>query len=119
MKLKNQILNKFFLILLLTGVFVGFLLMTDPNEVALALLVVPFVFLGVLFYQLASVVLLLTKTHKNSYFGKIVALSTATVAVGLLLLQSLNQLTWRDGFLTVLFTGLFWLYIWRADFLRP
>lgn len=118
MNFRKTILNKLLIILFLAGCFVGFLLLTDPNKVALPLLMVPFALLGVIFYQTLLLVSLLARRQKSSYLGKIIALSVATLGVGLLLLQSLNQLTWRDGLLAVLFAGLFWLYIWRADFLR-
>lgn len=118
MKTKSQVLNKFFVILLITGCFLGFMLTTDPNKVPLPLLIVPFILLGFILYQIASAVLLLSKSHRNSYLGKIIALSIASLGVGLLLLQSLNQLTWRDSLLTGVFAILFWIYIWKADFLR-
>jgi hypothetical protein len=118
MKTRNQLLNKLYITLLLTGCFIGFVVSTNPNKVALPLLIVPFVLLGFVLYQLVSVVLLFSKVQKNSYLGRIIALSIASLGVGLLLLQSLHQLTWRDSLLTGVFAVLFWLYIWRADFLH-
>ncbi len=118
MSAKNLFLNKLFVITSVTGCFMGFVLVTDPNTVALPLLIVPFMLLGLIFYQLVAAVLILGKKQKNSYLSKIIALSIASFGVVLLLLQSLNQLTWRDSLLTGIFAVLFWLYIWRADFLH-
>ncbi len=118
MKTPSNLLNKIFVILLLTLCFAGFILVTNPDSIPLPLLIVPFVLLGIILYQTSSVVLQFSKLSKNSYMAKIIAFSTAFLGVGLLLLQSLHQLTWKDSFLAGIFAVLFWLYIWRADFLH-
>ena len=103
---------------LLTGCLVGLMLVTDPNTVILPFLILPFVLVGIIFYQIISEIFLVASRQKNSHSGKIIALSITSLGVGLLLLQSLNQLTWKDGLLTCLLAVLFWLYIRRADFLH-
>lgn len=118
MKTRNQLLNKLFLTLLLTGCFVLFIGATNPDNVPLPLLIVPFILLGFILYQLVCSVFLLIKGRQNTSSIRIVASSIACLAVGLLLLQSLHQLTWRDSLLGAVFAILFWLYVWRADFLK-
>ena len=59
-----------------------------------------------------------TNKRRDGISGKLLALSIATLVVLLLLLQSLDQLTLRDGLLTTIFVAMFWIYIWRADFLH-
>ncbi len=118
MKTRNHLLNKIFTILLVVACFTGFVLATNPNSVALPLLIVPFILLGIILYQLVFAVLFVIMSHKNNYLRKIISLSVASLGVGLLLLQSLDQLTLKDSLLAFIFAILFWVYIWRADFLH-
>lgn len=116
--MKKTILNKLFATSLLTGCFLAFTALTNPNDVALPLLIVPFVLAGLVCYQVVLLILALAKIKASKGLGRLILLSTVSLLVGLMLLKSLNQLTWRDSLLAAGFVGLLWLYIWRADFLR-
>jgi hypothetical protein len=118
MKLKQTPLNKLFYILLIAGVLIGFLLVTNPSNVPLPVIVFPFLLIGMLFYQLALLVFTHGKVTPGRYLRRILSLSIAFMGVCLLVLESLHQLTWKDSLLTLVFTVFFWLYIWRADFLK-
>lgn len=92
------------------------MLTTNPDSIPLALLIIPFGLLWLTVYQ--SIKLLLNLVTVEQSVEKLVSASVASFVVVLLLLQSLDQLTWKDALLTVIFAVLFWLYIWRADFLH-
>ncbi len=101
----------------LLAILLIFILSTDPHTIALPLIIVPFLLIGLVTYQLVRIILTL-RTPKSSFTYKIVPLMVAFMGVLLLLLASLHQLTWKDTLLLALFGILFWLYIWRADFLK-
>ncbi len=93
-------------------------MVTSPNTIPLPLLIVPFIIIGFFIYFLIKAMLYSTNKRRDGIPGKLLALSIATLVVLLLLLQSLDQLTLRDGLLTTIFAAMFWIYIWRADFLH-
>lgn len=95
-----------------------FVSITDPNKIALPLLIGPFLLVGYILYQITSLILSLITPTATAVFLKIFPLSVSFLGVVLLLLRSLGQLTWRDSLLTVIFVVLLWLYVWRADFLQ-
>lgn len=95
----------------------AFMLLTDPGKIALPLLIVPFILIGFVCYQVVEATLLLRSNRKSPYI-RIFPLSIAFLTVCLLLLESLHQLTWKDTALVGGFTMLLWLYVWKADFLK-
>lgn len=116
---KRHILHKLFWIAGLLGLFLIFILTTNPETVALPLLIVPFILIGLVVYQAVLLLFLVFKGKTpERYPRKVIAGGVSALTVCLLLLQSLHQLTWRDSLLAILFIGLFWLYVWRADFLK-
>lgn len=118
METKSLPLNKLFFAAASAVVLIGFIVLTDPRQVALPFIILPFVLIGNILYQLLAAIFLLKASNGNKYLNKIIPLSVSFIGVGLLLLQSLHQLTWRDTVLVLVFTLLLWLYIGRADFLR-
>lgn len=117
MKTKNTILNKLFVIFGLCLTLLIFILLTNPDSIALPLLVVPFGLIGLIVYKLSDLILMIIgKTEKR--VKKILSISVSSFVVVILLLQSLNQLTWKDCLITFVFAVFFWLYVWRADFLH-
>jgi len=111
-------MNKLFLIVLLLGLLVLLLLFTDPNKVALPVLTAPFILIGGLIYQVSRLVIGGKNPKASNYAARLLPLSIACLGVGLLLLRSLHQLTLKDSLLVCGFTLIFWLYMWRADFLH-
>lgn len=118
MNIQSSLVNKLFLAAVSLVVCIGFILMTDPRNVVLPLIVLPFILVGFTIYQLASATFLVGGPAQNKYLSRIVPLNICFITVGLLLLQTLHQLTWRDTLLLMLFSLLLWLYIDRADFLQ-
>ncbi len=110
-------LNKILPFVLFAISFFVFIMATSPNTVPLPLLVVPFIVIGFFIYFFVKAVVQGTKTPRDGISVKLLALSISSLAVLLLLLQSLDQLTLRDGLLTTIFATMFWVYIWKADFL--
>ena len=118
MKLKHAKLNKIIIILLETGVLALFLMFTNPNKVALPFLIVPFLLMGLIVYQIAQLVISLFVTSPTSVTSRLIPVSIAFVLLVISLLESLHQLTWKDSLLVIAFTMLFWIYLARADFLK-
>ncbi len=101
--------------LLLFSLFISF---TNPNQVNLGVILIPFVLLGVIFYILLN--LLLEKFFKNTYRRKKIKLFSligALLIVNFMLLSSIGQLTPQDTILTVLITVIasFYLYKFQLD----
>ncbi len=117
MRTKKYILNKLFTVLVLLVIIMIFTLLTNPESVPLPLLILPFLLLGFVLYLLAMIVMAVVG-KANSASARLTSISIASFGVLILLLQSLNQLTWKDGMISIVFAVFFWLYIWRADFLR-
>ena len=99
-------------------VLVAMLMFTDPNRVALPLLIAPFICIGLLIYQLTRLFLSSINARVNNNASRMFSISLAFLGVALLLLRSLHQLTLKDTLLVCGFTMAFWLYVWRADFLH-
>ncbi len=118
MKRYSLKLNKILPLIIIPLGFYLFISFTNPNSVLLPLLIIPFVLIGIFIFSIVYGVLNVSLKHKDRFSTQLLSLSIATLAVLMLLLQSLNQLTWRDGLLTTIFAAMFWVYIWRADFLR-
>lgn len=114
---KKLIMNKLMglsLIVLSLGLF---MLFTNPHEVVLPLIILPFIFIGLITYKLVILIILL-RGRSLVYKDRMFPLSIAFMVTCLMLLQSLHQLTWKDSLLVFVFSGLLWLYISKADFLE-
>lgn len=88
-------------------------MITNPYEVNLAVLLVPFAILWILLYQMfRSVLSLLYKNSLHQYKIKIVSLIGSLLIVNFALLSSVGQLTLQDGVIVLLITviGGFYLY---------
>jgi len=111
----NKLLSLFVALSLLTGIF----LFTNPNQVSLAVLLIPFLLIGYLAYMVVAIAInMRSNSNEGSALFKLIPLSIAFLVVALLLLASLGQLTVRDSLLVIGFTMFFLLYIARADFLK-
>ncbi len=90
---------------------------TTPGKVSLALLLIPFGLIGVVLFELSYVAANLARPTPSLVLHRILPASFSLGVVTLLLLQSLNQLTWKDGLILFMLSLLFLVYLWRADFL--
>jgi len=90
---------------------------TNPAKTTLAVLLIPFFLLGLGLYLIS-----LSITSRLSVLSTkvqyVVAFTFSVCVVMILLLQSLNQLTVRDGIIMVLLVALLGVYVSRADFLQ-
>ena len=93
-----------------------FLLVTSPKNLALALLLVPFSLLFIGLYNLFILVLDVTTSERLNYrYRRGIAIVLAIEPVLLLLLASIDQLSFRDGLLSLVFvTGVAW-YLARVS----
>lgn len=96
---------------LTTVVLLGMLLGTDPSNLSAFFLIVPFVLLLIIVWILGYVQL---RAMGMSKFRSVrLAVLIAGLPVGLLLLQSIGQLTTRDIITILAFFGLAYFYIAR------
>lgn len=116
--LSKLILHKILSILAAFSLLVTIFLLTNPEKVSLAVLLVPFLLIGFIVYQTTNLLLDFRGTGQRQAVKKLVAISLAFAVVALLLLASLGQLTIRDSLLVVGFVVLFLFYVARADFLN-
>lgn len=115
---QHPILSKIIACVIAAGVLLAYILLTNPNNVALPLLLIPFILIGYIVYAVVGLMLHAFTTEQTGLFGTLLPLSAGFIAVALMVLSSLHQLTWKDVGLVLVFTTLLWLYIWRADFLH-
>ncbi len=115
----NPIVNKIVYLTGATVVLLAIFLYSNPERVSLGVLLLPFLLIGFIVYQLTELgFMLIGRSNSKRAVKKLVGLSLAFAIVALLLLASLGQLTVRDGLLVVGFIILFLWYISRADFLE-
>lgn len=111
-KLRSSYLAQF----ILTGsILVLFLALTNPLELPLVILLVPF---AVLFVCIRSLLFItLKRLHPEGTRRKMRVLSSgiALIIVFIIVLQSLGQLSWRDILLTVGFIGAVTFYFSKTD----
>lgn len=96
-----------------------FLLTTNPDQLALPLLLVPFLLVFLTLYVLVRVIFRVAGFYDSLsiYKRRILLGMAATLPVLLLLLQSLHQLTTRDIALVVALGIGLTFYLLRADFM--
>lgn len=99
----------------LCGVFMG---TTNPTRTSLILLLIPFVLFALSLYCLGYAILSKVFGVHSIRLRRLIAGVVSAVSVVVLLLRSLNQLTFRDGLILLVLVGLFGLYLRRADFLN-
>lgn len=114
----NYSLSKLITIGILVLILALVLALTDPAMIALPVLVAPFLLIGLILYQVTTLIVYKNKKRHILYKSRLFPLSIAFLGVALLILRSLHQLTMKDSFLVSGFTIAFWVYIWRADFLH-
>jgi hypothetical protein len=117
MNTKTTLLHKIWFLALTAGLLVGLLWFTNPDRLPLYFLILPFVLIGCVVYLLVSIAVTVTGRRLRGG-AKLLPISLAFFVVLTLLLESLHQLTWKDTLIALSFIGLFWLYVWRADFLK-
>jgi len=115
---KQDRLNKLFQGFVLVATLMSMLLYTDPNNIPLPLLVVPFLLIGLIVHGVTKLIIDRLALKSKSFAVRLLPISLAFMIVSMLLLRSLHQLTLKDSVLVCGFTVAFWLYVWRADFLH-
>jgi len=119
MKYRVKYLRYLFILTILYGGFFSFLFFTNPKNLSIVLLIVPFLllFLGLFFtFTLLIRIFIRNTSDKLSKKHFVMATLLAAIPTCLLLLDSVDQLTLKDGLLFITF-GIFVLfYINRVSF---
>lgn len=119
MNYNHKTTNKLLYILIAFTLLFGFISVTNPTQIPLPLIIVPFLLIGLILFQVTQAILTLRKPRQqNHYLIKIAPFSIAMLGVGLLLLATLRQLTWKDTLLVIILAVVFWSYVSKADFLQ-
>ncbi len=118
-KLIASPLRKHTVLVLASGLLcIIYMMIINPTKTSIAFLLVPFVLIGVFIYETTYLVAVGFLRRDSVVFTRIIPLGISLSVVMLLLLQSLNQLTIKDGLIMTALLTVFWLYLWRADFLN-
>lgn len=94
-----------------------FFMFTDPNALALPLLILPFIWLFAVIYMSAHLILKF-KTKATKKQSQIISSLSASLVVLLCVFQSIHQLSIRDVAISVAIIGIAALYLLRADFIK-
>lgn len=94
-----------------------FLLATNPDNVPLPLLIVPFILLAAALYKTATTLLRLTFTKASTHRIRIMAVVISLLPTLLIILSSIRQLTIRDVAIVGGLLVLIVFYMRRLDFL--
>ncbi len=108
-------------IIILVGLallLLSFVILTNPKNLALPLLIVPFLLTFLFVYKLVQFTLPNKSLLHSRRTRTILAGSIALVPVLLLMFQSIHQLTIRDVFVVVSLAGLTAFYVAKADFIQ-
>jgi len=97
-----------------TILFFTFILLTNPREISLAAILVPFALLGVIFYNILIFIIerFFKKSAKKKKI-KILGLVGTIILVNFTLLSSIGQLTPQDTILAILITVLGGFYLYK------
>lgn len=108
--------KRVFLLAIMYGGFISFLLTTNPNKLTIGWLIVPFIWLFVcLFFSVLLIMdvfaIRLARTKRQLSIATLIAIVPTT----LLLLDSVNQLTLRDVLLILIFGTLAVFYTSKLE----
>jgi hypothetical protein len=105
--------KKTFLILLILVVsLIIFMLNTNPQQVSLGLLLVPFCLIAIIAYVITRyTILVVRKKDKPSAKSIILSVSIAILSVNFLLLRSINQLTLQDVLISFAISAILAFYV--------
>lgn len=95
------------------AIFVAFLLLVKPSELAFYLLFIPFILLGLALYGTWMLIVIFIVNRGRSVLSKRQKAAGATMSVAIILLlgmQSLGELTPRDFVTVILFALVFYFY---------
>lgn len=108
--------SKTVLIFILLISLIVFVSLTNPNDVSLLVILVPFALLGLIIYNVLTLVIgrLYTPTKvKNNYKVKLFSFLGAVIVINFALLSSIGQLTVQDGAIAFLITIIGGFYLYR------
>lgn len=105
-------------ILVLASILVVFLLSTNPNNISLLLILVPYVIIAIIVYKVVLLVLGLLRLTTNPAKNRLYATIVTVIITNLLLLKSIGQLNFQDGLISLSIILLSSLYISRFSFSR-
>ena len=94
-----------------------FFMLTDPNNLPLPLLILPFIWLFAAIYVSVYLALKL-KTSATRKQSQIISSLSASLVVLLCVFQSIHQLSIRDVAISLAIIGVAALYLLRADFIK-
>jgi hypothetical protein len=112
---KNKNKLRFLKLLVIVVLLVGFFVFTDPSQLSAHFLIVPFVSIFAIFYLLSIIFVELLLSSYKRRKQVFLAVMISSAPTGLLLLQSISQLSLRDFILTLLFLALFGFYVLKQD----
>lgn len=93
-----------------------FMLLTNPNEIPLGFLLVPFLIISIIVFLAANYLINLLRNDKKTKKKTIVfSAALSVIIMNFLVLRSVGQLTLQDGLISVLITIILGFYIGKLQ----
>lgn len=105
-------------ILALTSVLIIFLFSTNPNDISLIFILIPYVMIAVIVYKMVLLLLEFLRLTTNPAKNRLYATIVTVITTNMFLLKSIGQLSFQDGFISLSIILLSTLYISRFSFSR-
>lgn len=103
--------RKILILAILAVLFLVFLTATNPSQSSLAVLLIPFIFIGLFIFIIIKLVLDFLNRGKNSRKDFIFSLALSIIVVNFLILNSVRQLSIQDGIISVTITIVLAVYL--------
>lgn len=101
-------------VVLILGLFISF---TNPQDLPIALLIVPFILFFVLVKVVAGLIIGLLFINLSKLKARAISNSISLLLLFILVLNSLGQFTWKDLILSGVLSGLLGFYFYKSDLL--
>ena len=101
--------KKIILLIILSACLLGYMVLTNPADIPLGLLLVPFLLILFIVFILANLLigLLRGSNKKTTFYAAVLAI----IIVNFLILRSVGQFTFQDGLISIAITGILAFYI--------
>jgi len=101
--------KKIILLIILSACLLGYMVLTNPADIPLGLLLVPFLLILFVVFILANLLigLLRGNNKKTTFYAAVLAI----IIVNFLILRSVGQFTFQDGLISIAITGILAFYI--------
>lgn len=107
-------IKRFFLVLILLALFILFMALYSPSNLNLGLLLVPFLLMGVIIYNLMILLMdIFRLARRSSERRQAFAVVCSVIVVNFVILQSIGRITLADVAIIIIITSIVVFYVTR------